>query len=224
MKHLEEMEQLKKEYQEIPVPEYGIDGVRAAMEKAKRKKRFRKRLVSYASVAAAAMLVVLVAPGVMLSMFSGGSANESANMGYDSMVKDMLGGAQKAESDVATESVSDGYSYGYESPEANGGEIAPGWFPETSKNKGTLASAFADAETREKIEAEMTRQIQSRMLEGEEVMEAIIAASQSIHFAEKEEEFHMDENGQLVIVFPAGELAPEKYGEIEFVIPDEVWK
>jgi len=27
-----------------------------------------------------------------------------------------------------------------------------------------------------------------------------------------------------VIVFPAGELAPAKYGEIKFIIPDEVWK
>ena len=41
---------------------------------------------------------------------------------------------------------------------------------------------------------------------------------------EKEAYYYLDKKGQLVIVFLAGELAPENYGEIEFVIPDEGWK
>ncbi|MBE5951309.1 MAG: DUF3298 domain-containing protein [Lachnospiraceae bacterium] len=219
MKHIEEMKQLKKEYQEIPIPEHGIDGVKAAIEKARKKKRLRKRLVSYASMAAAAMLVVFVAPGVMLSMFAGGSANESASMGYDSMGKDMLNGGIKAESDAVTEPW-----YSYEKPAADDGAVAPGWFPEASEQKGTWASAFSDEATREKIEAEMSRQIRVRGLGGEEALAAIGASSELLDFEEKDADHYLDENGQLVIVFPAGELAPEKYGEIKFIIPDEVWK
>lgn len=195
MKRLEEMEQLKKEYQEIPVPEHGIDGVRDAMERAKQKKRLRKRLISYASMAAAVVLVLFVTPQMAMHMFAGGSSNEAASMGHDSLVKDMFDGALKTEAES-----------------------------DASEAKGTWATAFADAATREKIEAEMTRQIQFRSSAGEEAICMILASSEMLNFEEKDAEYYLDENGQLVIVFPAGELAPEKYGEIKFVIPDEVWK
>lgn len=224
MKHLEEMEQLKKEYQEIPVPEHGIDGVKAAIEKARQKKRLRKRLISYSSMAAAVVLALFVGPQMTLRMFSGGSSNEAASMGYESMVKDMFDNALKseAESDAVQEPWCDGAggaeNYG------GSGEVAPGWFPEAPKKKEAWLAAFPDEAVRKKIEAEMTRQIQSRSLAGEEAMVMLSASSQFLDFEEKAAEHHLDENGQLVIVFLAGELVPEKYGEIKFIIPDEVWK
>ncbi|MBP3569399.1 MAG: DUF3298 domain-containing protein [Lachnospiraceae bacterium] len=65
-----EWEQIKKEYREIPVPTNGPHQMLRTIADAKRKRDRWKRITKYGSMVAAAMLVVLILPGIWL--FSGG--------------------------------------------------------------------------------------------------------------------------------------------------------
>lgn len=228
MNRLNELEQLKNEYKGIPIPENGVPGVQAAIEAARQKKRLKKRLISYTSMAAAALLMVVVMPSAFLNLFAaGGAANESAGIGYDNKAKDMVysescDGAWDAnvqesvttQSGLAKPTLTPGSA---EAPESAGADNEQGKY-------GFDYSILSDKTVRDNIKAEITRQIKSRGMGGEEAFVAMAASSSMLILDEKEAYYYLDEKGQLVIVFWAGELAPEDYGEIEFVIPDEVWK
>lgn len=226
------MEQLKKEYKEIPIPENGVAGVHTAMERAMRKKRLKKRMVGFAAMAAAAVFVVAIFPKGMF--FPGGSAkNESAGVRYDTMSKGWGGGATASEADGNY-----GYSDYYNEKVTEDMVINPtsGNVDQESEYGVMTESASAGEsvqdygnpldkeETRSKISEEIREQI--RLAEGEE-MERF--AEGGVHWSEvasitKEQEYYFNEEGRLVIVFRAGELAPTLHETMEFVIPDEVWK
>lgn len=93
---MNEWEQMKKEYREIPIPEHGCHQVMEAMARAKRQKnreRLRK-LARYGTVAAAVLLVLLL-PGAFL--FSGGfgsnAEDNAASMEADSRTENAGTGA-----------------------------------------------------------------------------------------------------------------------------------
>lgn len=220
----EQLEQLKKEYREIPVPEHGIDGVKAAMERATRKKRLKKRLMSYVPMAAAAMLVIFVAPAVMNVLFaSGGAAMESAPDGfYNGIAKDMAGKYDKAESSVADAVVpSKEPVYQMEVPMTEGKMSAEAKEIET---KTLRAKILADPVICDKIREEIASQIKIRVQKGEDAFIERFASSDARVYEPAEPEYYLNEDGLLVVRYAPGKLVSVKYGEIEFIIPDEVWK
>lgn len=79
-------EQMKKEYREIPIPEQGVHQVMEAMARAKRQKsreRWRK-LTCYGTIAAA-ILIVLLLPGMffMSGGFGGNTEDNAASVEID---------------------------------------------------------------------------------------------------------------------------------------------
>lgn len=233
MSKLNELEQLKNEYKEIPIPENGVAGVQAAIEKARQKKRFKKRLVSYASMVAAAVMVIVVMPSAFSVLFAAGGAAESAPNGYFNASKDAIHMDAEAED----------FNYGKtEKPATQAGQSEPSTIPGCTVVPGNADSCestagdamaavesfdsgmLSDEAVQDKIRAEITRQIEKRWAAGEEVFIVIWASLGDLGFDLGKQKCYRNAEGQLVIVFKAGELAPENYGDIEFVIPDEVWK
>lgn len=230
MERVEELEQLKKEYQEIPIPEHGIDGVKAALERARQKKRLKTRLISYASMAAAAALVLFVVPKVGYQLFAGGTENsEAEDFYYNNNGKDMVSSNIKTESFDAVEDSS--YQTGGQVTAApqNGCETSQGWSPD-AKDEGlenaenAEESFLLDEAIRRKISDEILRQIEARKGNGEEAFLANASYMQAFAGIDAEQNFYINNDGMVVIVFAPGEIASEVYGKIEFIIPNEVWK
>lgn len=80
-----EWEQIKKEYREIPIPADGPRQMLESIADAKRKRDRWKHVVKYGSIVAAAMLVVLILPGILL--FSGGFGGSNDMAAPESAVK-----------------------------------------------------------------------------------------------------------------------------------------
>ena len=70
-----EWEQIKKEYREIPIPTDGPHQMLEVIAVAKRRRNRWKHIVKYGSLVAAAMLVIMILPGIFL--FSGGFGGSS---------------------------------------------------------------------------------------------------------------------------------------------------
>lgn len=236
MSKLNELEQLKKEYKEIPIPENGVAGVQTAIEKARQKKRLKKRLINYASIAAAAVMVVVVMPSAFIGLFAaGGAANESAPDGYYNESKDMIHAGTAAEDSDYGKTEAPTSQTGQTKPtRAPGDVVAPESVTDSESVKGDAipsvdvecfaSGILSDKSVQDKISAEITRQISFRRAAGEEAFVAMMEVSSGCYFDIGKQKCYQNAEGQLVIVFKAGELAPEIYGDIEFVIPDEVWK
>ena len=215
MERFKALEQLKKEYQEIPIPEQGTDKMKLAMEKAVQKKRLHKRLLGSVAGVAAALLVIAVIPknGLMME-----SANKSAGMMHDAMSKDVFFGESSCENGVQSDNadfVASPSSQETARPSQSFGKVV------TEEVKD---GEMTQEERSENIKEEIRRQIKERSLGGEAAFVRMAASSSLIVLEEKECYYYIKEEDVLVIVFYAGELAPEEYGEIEFQIPSEVWK
>ena len=85
-----ELEQLKKEYREIPVPADGPHQMLETIASAKRKRNRFKNLAKYGSVAAAAVLVLLL-PGMLLFSGSFAAKEDSAYMEADKVAAESTG-------------------------------------------------------------------------------------------------------------------------------------
>ena len=247
-------EQIKNEYRELPVPEGGRQQMLQAMADAKQKRNRRKRLTGYGTVVAAALLVVLLGPGMRL--FSGGfaSMNDSAVLEKDCAAESATAdGAWFSQSkadtmapvtdSTAAEVPATGYlptnapEEAFEEATGNSSTMQPGT-PEygLDGNAGNTSDAvnFGEelkaeapqrfsAEEVETISGEIRRQMEQRMQEtggtyyikGEEYPDGFekIAEDQA---------YYVNADGLLVIVFPAGEVAPKEQGSVEFIIPAEV--
>lgn len=218
MNRIEELEQLKKEYQEIPIPEKGVLGVQMAMERANQKKRLKARAMRYvATVAAAAFLLLIMPQGVfaLISM----SAKGGANMAPDAVSK-----GERYEAATDGRYGNTGLIPGkQEMPE----EVMS---PETSDNVSAMESdtqvkyevLLQDAEVRMRISKEIRRQIDEAVLQGNECFTEEKRLTEGFVCIFAEQEYYVNKEGQLVIVFAPGEIAPREYGNVEFVIPDEV--
>ena len=215
MEHRNRLEEIKREYQEIRIPEQGTDGVKAAMERAMQRKRRKARMITYASMAASVAILLFAAPQVGLRLFAGGSA-ASESAGRVDMNKAGWSDMLKAED---AESV-------YENPaNASYGTVGD-LVTETAEDgqESLSVSLLADAAVVEKIRMEIADQINRRAQSGEEAFISMLASSQFQEYNPKEQEYFLNENDLLVIRYAPGTLAPERFGAIEFIIPNEVWR
>ena len=69
---------------------------------------------------------------------------------------------------------------------------------------------------------EIRRQIDEAVLQGNECFTEEKRLTEGFVCIFAEQEYYVNKEGQLVIVFAPGEIAPREYGNVEFVIPDEV--
>jgi len=207
-------EQLKNEYREIPVPVNGQAQMLVAMEKARQKRSNRKKYVKYASLAAAAMLVLLLMPKNMFRMGSKSAAPGSAARGNGGMMFDAV---------MEESAVEEGF-----------------WFTGTDTATGSAEMDMSQAETpMEEVPAEesidATEDLMTSITQGaptdrrEFCAEELAAISLEISkqtgegvIVDNSVEYYINEEELYVIVFEAGEIAPEEQGRLEFVIPAEV--
>jgi len=207
-------EQLKNEYREIPVPVNGQAQMLVAMEKARQKRSNRKKYVKYASLAAAAMLVLLLMPKNMFRMGSKSAAPESAARDNGGMMFDAV---------MEESAVEEGF-----------------WFTGTDTATGSAEMDMSQAETpMEEVPAEesidATEDLMTSITQGaptdrrEFSAEELAAISLEISkqtgegvIVDNSVEYYINEEELYVIVFEAGEIAPEEQGRLEFVIPAEV--
>lgn len=202
-------EQMKKEYREVSVPANGPHQMTDAMERARkaRRKKQTMRLAAYGTMAAAAVLAIVLLPGrVSLRSYVFKAENESAC--EDSAVR-VAGqysagvNVEKTENEVF--SVTDGVRPEEGLPEEAASEVL--WLCR-----------------REEISAEILKQMKSRMQEqgetyyvkGEEYPEGFV-------LLEETQPYYYTSEGILVIVFDAGSVAPKEQGIIEFTIPEEIF-
>lgn len=188
-------EQLKNEYRDVTVPVNGQAQMLVTMEKARQKRNNHKKYLKYGSLVAAAMLVLLLLPASMFRMGSKSAAPETAFQNTGGMMFDAV-----MEESVMEESA-----------------VEEGWL----MNSTTTADSMAAPEMDMSMEAP-----EERAGFSEEELEAIrleisgqlgedVVIDNSI-------EYYINEEGLYVIVFEAGEIAPEEQGVVEFVIPVEV--
>lgn len=221
-------EQIKSEYKNIPVPDEGSKRVLQAIGEAKEKRNRFKQLSKYATVAAAVLLVVILGPGMIL--FSGGMGAAKEDSAYLEMeYKSESAGADGGS--FRTQGVKDEMS----PATSNGSASKP---PEAMQNVKAEADAALPAEspeyglnepdcfTAEEIEAisrEIISQMEMRMREMGETY-YIRSEENSAGFEQiaKDQPFYINGDGQLVIVFEAGMVAPIEQGDIEFIIPVSV--
>lgn len=202
-----EWEQLKKEYREIPVPTEGPSQLLQTIAKAKRKRNRLKNFARYGTVAAAVLLVLLI-PGRML--FSGGFGTVAEN---DSMKMDCSIQSPATGNWVTEESAEEKYSVSKGTP-------APQAVADSTANFGNNME-----ECREAISREILFQMQERMrIEGETYYYKSAEYPEGFEQINEEQEYYINEEGLLVVVFEAGTVAPEKYGKVEFVIPAGVFQ
>ncbi len=206
-----EWEQIKKEYREISIPVDGPHQVLTAMADAKKKRNRYRHLAQYGTVAAA-LLVILLLPGMLWFSGGKGAANESAAMKSDNVL-------QFAEDGIILESVCD--------------TMAPTTAPTTSgtadadqnceSEEYKATQKYFTPEEQSAISREIRKQMEERMTEtGETYYSKREAYPEGFEQIEENQEYYINTDGLFVIVFRAGVIAPEEQGTVEFVIPAEV--
>lgn len=239
-----EWEQIKKEYREIPVPANGPHQVLTVMAEAKKKRNRFKRLTQYGTVAAAALLVVLLLPGMLLFSGGFGASEDNAAMEADCAVESTgsAGGWVTTESandmgmvpatnSVATLAPEQGYD-GMANKDTAVTEDASNYSmsdktavaENSTENKlQKLEERFFTAEEQEAISKEILKQMEERMREnGETYYIKSEEYPEGFEQIAKEQEYYVNADGLLVVVFRAGVVAPKEQGAVEFIIPAEV--
>lgn len=259
-----EWEQIKNEYKEIPVPANGPHQMMETMAKA-RKARSRnrwKRVAAYGTVAAAALLVILIVPGRLL--FSGGlgatcndtAASMEADCALKSTASDGAFYRNGASTECAPESnmapassdttasaesntrdecgvATEAPSYSMSGSTGSSPNSSTGSNPNNSagsNSSSTGSGATQEAATdnlmaaqvwdAEAISKEILRQMEERMQEtGETYYKKSEEYPEGFEQIAEDQEYYINEEGLLVIVFEAGTVAPEELGVVEFVIP-----
>jgi len=187
-------EQLKNEYRDKTVPVNGQAQMLAAMEKARQKRSNRQKYVKYGSLVAAAMLVLFLVPANMFRMGNKSAAPETAFQNKGNMMFDA----------VTEESA-----------------IEEGWFADSTTTADSMAVPETDMSI-EETQAAPTEKILFAAEELEAIALEISKQSGEYVVIDNSIEYYINEEGLYVIVFEAGEIAPEEQGIMEFVIPAEV--
>ena len=227
-----ELELLKNEYRELPVPAEGPQQMLQSIAKAKRmRKRTLTRIaITYALAAAAVVVVVISEP--MLHLFVGNAKNSSEATSMDAGFWQGKGDATCADNAFLEEKPMGDFT-DYEcsmeqaveetmedtiAPEENGGMLTQ------EKNDNTTAKVrIFSVEEQNRISKEILRQMKEQMAE-----QGVVYYVKSEEYPEgfelitKEQEYYINKEKLVVIVFEAGKVAPEELGEIEFVIPPEI--
>lgn len=201
-------EQIKKEYRDIQVPANGPHQMLQTIADAKQKRNRNrvKYLTRYGAVAAALLIIVLL-PGMLL--FSGGysAKNDAACMEAESKAENGAGFKQSAAEDMDMMPVS--------------GNSAPA--PEASFDMGEKSEAVPWLKYREEISKEIIKQMEDRMQNnGETYYIKGEAYPEGFELLSEEQEYYVNGEGLWVFVFREGTVAPEEQGIVEFVIPAEV--
>ena len=236
-----ELEQLKNEYKNIPVPSDGPERMLTAMADARRRRNRWKRFTQYGAIAAAALLAIVLLPRMLLFSGGFGQSKESASMSADCMVENTgsnswfsKGSADEMDMEPAAGNLAPEAFYG--SVTSAGGSSIITEAPEYSCDTDTAATeesvlreenftaeAVWKEETLKAISEEILRQMEERMTEyGDTYYTKSENYPQGFEKIIKEQKFYVNSDGLLVVVFEAGTVAPEEQGSIEFVIPAEI--
>lgn len=209
-----EWEQLKKEYKEIPIPAEGPHQVLEAMAKAKQKRSRWKTTVKYSAMAAAAVLVVVLVPGVLLSGGFGAKMNDCA---AESVQESYYDGA--AVKDAIRNDTS-----GSSTATAENATKSEATMESIEDNMASVETEVPWAEMRVAISQEILRQMEERgmLSEGTSYTRSELYP-EGFEELEETQEYYFNEEGLLVIVFAPGEVAPGEQGTVEFVIPADVF-
>lgn len=222
-------EQMKNEYREIPVPADGPQQVLQAMAEAKRKRNRWKNLTRYGSVAAAALVVVLLIPGMFL--FSGGFGASTEDCAYPESERATESASGAAEW-FSSQSVKNMAPASDEVPNSSSSTAAPEYGPQRD---AVLQDAVAEesasgkpeaiwTDRKEAISREIIRQMEERMQEnGETYYIRSEEYPQGFELLSEDQDYYINEEGRLVFVFASGSIAPEEQGTVEFLIPAEVF-
>ena len=206
MQQCKELEQIKIEYRNIPVPADGAAKLQPVMQRAREKRNARRPVAAYGSLAAAAAVLILLIPG-MRSIFLMGSAAGGSDMMYDAAVEESAEISPVTDCVPETESTKTYTTYQANLKDGAAASEVKAEFGVTDSLWDTIS-----IEERNAIEAEILLQMENRE---EEFYEFSSLSS--------EQDFYLDEAGCLNVVFPAGSLAAEEYGDIFFTIPKEVF-
>lgn len=241
-----EWEQIKKEYREVSIPADGPHQMLKVLAEAKRKRDRWKHLAKYGSIVAAAILVIVILPGMLLfSQGFGGSmdmaATESAVSKEEStgingwFTKDSAETVEEDRNMASAEIVdSDDFDYGMSNivVEAESGTDFT-VTPAAGQNSPEQSMDNTKLNKEEKkevltlplnaISAEILRQMEERMkTTGETYYIKSEAYPEGFEKITEEQEYYINEDGLFVIVFETGKVAPKEQGIVEFVIPAEV--
>ena len=235
---MNEWEQMKKEYREIPIPEQGVHQVMEAMARAKRQKtreRWRK-LTRYGTVAAA-ILIVLLLPGILfMSGGFGASMEDSAAVEADKWTESTGAGAvfDSSEKTFSSSNKAESPECGNDAMNAENSnscmedkaEVPVEGSPVTEATKGNLKEILeAKAgflQSLEEISQEILRQMEVRGEQGEIFWLKSEECPFGYEKISEEQEYYINEDGLFVVVFEPGTVAPASAGVVEFVIPAEV--
>lgn len=237
-----EWEQLKKEYEEIPVPANGPHQMLEVIAKAKQKRNQWKQAARYGTVAAAALLLLLF-PGMLLFSGGFGAKSDNAYMEADCAIAEgassdgWLKGDRDSTKTPATNNMLSQEIAADSAVNAGGNSNAAEESQKYSVDSTGVASEDVvrdEAEElktevlwageRENISKEVLRQMEERMQDGNETY--YIKSKEypdGFELVALEQKCYINEEGLLVIVFEAGTVAPKGQGEIEFIIPAEVF-
>ena len=211
-----EWEQLKKEYREIPVPENGLSQMRQAMERARKKRSRLKNLAGYSTVAAA-MLLLFLLPGMLMTGGFGTSGKDASMKadGREDAVAESNRFNKYTTNDMAFAPTADGVS-------DNNGRVGRQEKVESEAAESVREEIVFTEEQWEDIRAEVLRQMEERMY-NDSMSYDIEGEQPDTFFAPGNyPEYYVNDEGLLVIVFEAGTMAPKELGILEFVIPAEV--
>ena len=208
MTDYEKLKQLKKEYQEVPIPALDETKLTATMQRAAAHRR-RERLRRYSGLAVAAMLCLVV--GIGLRRLPLGDSTEHA----------------MPESSVNTDSaVTDGVSH--LRPTMTTQTYLPGgneYFTAETESTGASTNANTGASSGYTLSstqlADVIAYVQL-LMEQKETEEGI--SFYEINLADYVlSHYYINEENACVVQFEAGEIASSEHGGITFVIPNEVW-
>ncbi len=214
---MSEWEKIKKEYKELPIPTNGPHQVLEAIQRAEQKRKQRRSLISYGTVVAALMLVLLL-PGVLF--LNGGAKAENYSAKFDDA---MVESSKNSSVSVMekTESAQE-----KENPVPEAGKYDAIASNDTADNLYIMSEDEQHAfwtEYKEAISAEIVRQMQERMQNKAATYYVKSEAyPEGFEILSEEQSYYINEEGTLVFVFEAGTVAPEEQGIQEFTIPKEV--
>lgn len=231
-----ELELLKNEYRELPVPAEGPQQMLQSIAKARhmRKRALRKTAITYALAVAAVVVVVISKPMLRFGVDSAKKSSEATSM--DTGLWQESGNFNGAADAVMEEKPMGDFTdkeYSMEqaveetmegSMEDSMASVVTDSMTAQQKNDNTTAKARSFSEEEQnRISKEILRQMKEQMEEP-----GIVYYVKSEEYPEgfelisAEQTYYVNAEKFVVIVFEAGKVAPKELGKIEFVIPAEI--
>ena len=238
---MNEWEELKKEYREIRIPEQGSAQVLEAMARAKRqRKKERWQQAARYATAVAAVLVLLLLPGVLFlsrgfatggsdcSMEADGWFDNTESMKADKSPAISMGNKEEAKLEAVPESVengvsnkvvADGVGSGKDDFLDSGTAEAPSYTVSAPVVRENAVWQEKDAITQEILR----QMIEANQLYGDTYYVKSEQYPDGFEKITEEQHYYWNEEGLLVIVFEAGTVASVQEGTVEFIIPAAVF-